>query len=42
MPAGVRLGAARVVLEIGMKVRELAYRKERVAALEQRMAADAA
>jgi hypothetical protein len=42
MPAAVRLGAARAVLEIGMKVREVADLEERLAALEQRMAADAA
>jgi len=38
----VSFGAARAVLEIGMKVREMADLEERLAALEQRMAADAA
>ena len=34
-PPAVRLGAARSVLEIGMKVREVADLEERLAALEQ-------
>src|SRR6516165_183124 len=33
--AAVRLGAARAVLEIGMKVREMADLEERLAALEK-------
>jgi hypothetical protein len=37
-PAAVRLGAARAVLEIGMKVREVAELEERLAALEERLA----
>jgi hypothetical protein len=36
----VRLGAARSVLEIGMKVREVADLEERLAALEECLAAD--
>jgi hypothetical protein len=35
----VRLGAARAVLEIGMKVRETAELEERLAALEQQLGA---
>ena len=35
-PAAVRLGAARTVLELGIKIRELAELEKRVAALEQR------
>jgi hypothetical protein len=35
VPAAVRLGAARSVLEIGIKVREVADLEERLAALEQ-------
>ena len=38
MPPAVRLGAARSVLEIGMKVRENAVLEERLAALEARLA----
>jgi RNA polymerase sigma factor (sigma-70 family) len=38
----VRLGAARSVLELGLKVREVADLEERLAALEQRMGSDAA
>jgi hypothetical protein len=38
-PAAVRLGAARAVLEIGMKVREVADLEERLAALEERLGA---
>jgi hypothetical protein len=38
----VRLGAARAVLEIGMKVREVAELEERLAELEQRMDAEVA
>jgi hypothetical protein len=37
----VRLGAARAVLEIGMKLREMADLEERLAALEQQMGATA-
>jgi hypothetical protein len=36
IPAAVRLGAARAVLELGMKLREVADLEERLAALEQR------
>jgi hypothetical protein len=35
-PAAVRLGAARAILELGLKVREIADLEERLAALEQR------
>ena len=35
--ANVRLGAAKAVLEIGMKVREVADLEERLAALEERL-----
>jgi hypothetical protein len=35
-PAAVRLGAARSVLELGIKIRELAELEKRVAALEER------
>ncbi len=38
IPHAVRLGAARSVLEIGMKLREVANMEERVAALEAQMA----
>jgi hypothetical protein len=38
----VRLVAARSVLELGLKVREVAEMEERLAALEQRMGSDAA
>jgi hypothetical protein len=37
MPPAVRLGAARSVLEIGMKVRENAELEERLAALDARL-----
>jgi DNA-binding MurR/RpiR family transcriptional regulator len=37
-PAAVRLGAARAILEIGMKVRDATELEERLAALEQRLA----
>ena len=37
-PPAVRLGAARSVLEIGMKVREVADLEERLAALEESLA----
>jgi hypothetical protein len=37
-PAAVRLGAARAILEIGLKVRDATELEERLAALEQRMA----
>jgi hypothetical protein len=37
-PPASRLGAARSVLEIGMKVREAADLEQRLAALEQRLA----
>jgi hypothetical protein len=36
--AGVRLGAARAVLEIGLKLREVADLEARLAALEERVA----
>ena len=36
-PAAVRLGAARAILEIGMKVREAADLEQRLAALEQQV-----
>jgi hypothetical protein len=36
VPAGVRLGAARAVLEIGMKLREVADLEVRLAELERR------
>jgi hypothetical protein len=39
VPHAIRLGAARSVLEFGMKVREAADWEERLSALEQRMAA---
>jgi hypothetical protein len=38
VPAAVRLGAARAVLEIGVKLREVAELEERLAALEQQFA----
>ncbi len=38
-PASVRLGAARAVMEIGMKVRELAELEAEVRALEEQVAA---
>jgi hypothetical protein len=37
-PAAVRLGAARAVLEVGMKLREQADFEDRLAALEGRLA----
>ena len=36
----VRLGAARAVLEIGLKVREVADIEQRLATLEERLGAD--
>ena len=39
--SAVRLGAARAVLEIGMKLREMADLEARLAALEQRIGANA-
>jgi hypothetical protein len=36
-PVAVRLGAARAILELGMKVREAVEFEERLAALEQRV-----
>jgi hypothetical protein len=41
IPAAVRLGAARAVLEIGIKLREVADLEQRLAALEQMMATPA-
>jgi hypothetical protein len=38
VPAAVRLGAARAVLEIGVKLREMADVEERLTALERRLA----
>jgi hypothetical protein len=38
-PPAVRLGAARAVLEIGMKLRETVDLEERLAAVERRLAA---
>ena len=38
VPPSVRLGAARAVLELGMKVRERADLEQRMTALEQHMA----
>jgi hypothetical protein len=38
VPAAVRLGAARSVIELGTKMRETAEFEERLAALEQQMA----
>jgi hypothetical protein len=37
VPAAVRLGAARAVLEIGVKLREVAELEERLTALEQQV-----
>jgi hypothetical protein len=37
VPPAVRLGAARATLEIGTKVRELAYLEARMAALERKV-----
>jgi hypothetical protein len=42
MPPAVRLGAARAVLEIGIKVRELVDLETRIAALESQAGMDAA
>jgi len=39
--SAVRLGAARAVLEIGMKLREVSDLEERLSALEQQMSATA-
>jgi hypothetical protein len=39
-PPAVRLGAARAMLEIGMKVREASDLEERLAALEERLDAE--
>jgi hypothetical protein len=39
-PAAVRLGAARSVLELGVKLREAAELEERLAALEEQVAAN--
>ena len=39
-PPPVRLGAAKAVLEIGVKLREMAEVEERLAALEERLDAD--
>jgi hypothetical protein len=41
-PPPVRLGAARAVLELGTRLREAAELEERLAALEQQVAAQAA
>jgi hypothetical protein len=38
VPHATRLGAARSILEIGMKMREVADLDERLKALEERMA----
>jgi hypothetical protein len=38
-PAAVRLGAARAVIELGLKVREVADLEARIAALEDQLAA---
>jgi hypothetical protein len=38
IPHAVRLGAARAILEIGVKLREVADMEERLTALEQQMA----
>ncbi len=38
VPAAVRLGAARAVLEIGMRLREVCDLEQRLAALEERLA----
>jgi hypothetical protein len=37
VPHATRLGAAKAVLEIGMKLREMTELKDRIAALEQRL-----
>src|SRR5437764_1112176 len=39
-PPAVRLGAARAVLELGLKVREAAELEQRLAALEEQLLAD--
>ena len=36
-PAGVRLGAARAILEIGMKLREVGDLQDRITALEEQL-----
>ncbi len=36
-PAAVRLGAARAVLELGMKLREISELEQRIAALEEQL-----
>jgi hypothetical protein len=41
-PPAVRLGAAKAVLELGMKVREMAELEQRLATLEEQAAATAA
>jgi hypothetical protein len=38
--AATRLGAARTILELGIKIREVADLEERLTALEQQMAAN--
>jgi hypothetical protein len=40
-PPPVRLGAAKAILEIGMKVREVAELEQRLQALEEQVAGDA-
>ena len=40
VPHAARLGAARSVLEIGVKLREMAELEVRLAALEEQLAAD--
>jgi hypothetical protein len=40
-PAAVRLGAARAVLELGVKMREIVELEERVQALEEQLASHA-
>jgi transposase-like protein len=39
-PAAVRLGAAKAVLELGIKIREVATLEQRLAALEEHMLAE--
>src|SRR5271166_3778523 len=41
-PAGVRLGSARAVIELGVKLRETVELEERLRALEERVGGDAA
>lgn len=41
VPPGVRLGAARAVIELGLKVREMAEIELRLAELEQRLGVEA-